>query len=62
MSDVTSLVLTEADTFKYLLISILTFFMYLWLCWVFAAALGLSLVAVCRLLIAMASPVPRPGL
>ena len=45
MSDVTSLVLTEADTFKYLLISILTFFMYLWLCWVFAAALGLSLVA-----------------
>ena len=37
------------------LVCFLTSFVYLWLCRVFITALGLSLVAVCRLLIAVTS-------
>ena len=41
----------------------LTFYLLIfWLCWVFVAVIGLSLVAVCRLLIVVASLVSAHGL
>ena len=57
--------LTFVDSLCPLILFFLNFFYFLfifWLCWVFIAARGLSLVVLCRLLIAVASLVVDHGL
>ena len=58
-----SLLNTFPQSFSFFFnINLLILFIYLWLHWVFVAARGLSLVAVCGLLIAVASLVAEHGL
>ena len=56
------LLLSLQDFLSDAFVSFLFSCIYFWLCWVFIASLGLSLVAVHRLLFEAASPVAELGL